>query len=172
MIDTRQRPAASIQAWNTSVLASAIIIELMNAQLSISLSSSCASTLLRLMRLSPRLLAAPAPPPPASAFQSLPVAILPPLPLYRRLLRAHRQFLPPDMRILGDQYIKSEFRLHKNVENPMHIVRLPLPGADGLLDPANEWALTDRVLDRMANVCATSGRRSVERRQDRQSKDR
>ena len=28
------------------------------------------------------------------------------------------------MRLLGDEYIKSEFRAHRNVENPMHIVRL------------------------------------------------
>ena len=27
------------------------------------------------------------------------------------------------MRVLGDEYIKSEFRAHRNVENPMHIVR-------------------------------------------------
>ncbi len=26
------------------------------------------------------------------------------------------------MRVLGDEYVKSEFRAHKNVENPMHIV--------------------------------------------------
>jgi hypothetical protein len=51
-----------------------------------------------------------------------PVALLPPIPLYRRLLRAHRHCLPPDMRMLGDQYVKSEFRAHRNVENPMHIV--------------------------------------------------
>ena len=32
--------------------------------------------------------------------------------LYRSLLRAHRQYLPTDMRSLGDAYVKSEFRLH------------------------------------------------------------
>lgn len=26
------------------------------------------------------------------------------------------------MRLLGDEYIKSEYRAHRNVENPMHIV--------------------------------------------------
>ncbi|KAL8839199.1 MAG: hypothetical protein Q9170_001848 [Blastenia crenularia] len=26
------------------------------------------------------------------------------------------------MRVLGDEYIKSEFRAHRNVENPIHIV--------------------------------------------------
>ncbi|EMD00207.1 hypothetical protein BAUCODRAFT_30673 [Baudoinia panamericana UAMH 10762] len=26
------------------------------------------------------------------------------------------------MRVLGDEYVKSEFHAHKNVENPVHIV--------------------------------------------------
>ncbi|KAL9019400.1 MAG: hypothetical protein Q9185_003292 [Variospora sp. 1 TL-2023] len=26
------------------------------------------------------------------------------------------------MRVLGDEYVKSEFRAHKDVENPLHIV--------------------------------------------------
>ncbi|KAF1810636.1 ACN9-domain-containing protein [Eremomyces bilateralis CBS 781.70] len=50
------------------------------------------------------------------------VALLPPIPLYRRILRAHRRKLHPDMRMLGDQYVKSEFRAHKTVENPVHII--------------------------------------------------
>ncbi|PPQ63572.1 hypothetical protein CVT24_004869 [Panaeolus cyanescens] len=41
--------------------------------------------------------------------------------LYRRLLRAHRN-LPADMRPLGDGYVKSEFRRHKEVTNPAHII--------------------------------------------------
>ncbi|CAN6604604.1 succinate dehydrogenase assembly factor 3, mitochondrial [Trichomonascus vanleenenianus] len=48
--------------------------------------------------------------------------ILPPLPLYRRVLRAHRHCLPADLRKLGDDYVKTEFRLHKNLDNPLHIV--------------------------------------------------
>lgn len=55
-------------------------------------------------------------------FKPAPLALLPPIPLYRRLLRAHRKHLPSEMRLLGDQYIKSEFRAHRNVENPVHIV--------------------------------------------------
>ncbi|KLJ05569.1 acetate non-utilizing protein 9, mitochondrial [Blastomyces silverae] len=49
-------------------------------------------------------------------------ALLPPLQLYRRLLRVHRKKLPKDMRLLGDEYVKSEFRAHRNVDNPIHIV--------------------------------------------------
>ena len=52
-----------------------------------------------------------------------PLALLPPIPLYRRLFRTHRKFLEPEMRLLGDEYIKSEFRAHQKTENPMHIVR-------------------------------------------------
>ncbi|KAK8182985.1 hypothetical protein BKA81DRAFT_373537 [Phyllosticta paracitricarpa] len=52
-----------------------------------------------------------------------PMALLPPIPLYRRILRAHRNKLDTQMRLLGDEYVKSEFRAHKSVENPMHIVR-------------------------------------------------
>lgn len=51
------------------------------------------------------------------------MALLPPIPLYRRLLRTHRRFLPKDMRLLGDEYVKTEFRAHRKVDNPVHIVR-------------------------------------------------
>ncbi|KAN0078907.1 hypothetical protein V8E54_005420 [Elaphomyces granulatus] len=50
------------------------------------------------------------------------VALQQPLHLYRRLLRLHRTKIPPDLRVLGDGYLKSEFREHRNVENPIHIV--------------------------------------------------
>jgi hypothetical protein len=52
-----------------------------------------------------------------------PMALLPPIYLYRRLLRAHRKHLPSEMRLLGDEYVKAEFRAHRNVENPAHLVR-------------------------------------------------
>ncbi|KAK9364034.1 ACN9-domain-containing protein [Lipomyces starkeyi] len=47
--------------------------------------------------------------------------VLPPIPLYRRILRAHRR-LPLEHRFLGDQYVKAEFRHHSDVENPLHII--------------------------------------------------
>ncbi|KAK9239065.1 ACN9-domain-containing protein [Lipomyces kononenkoae] len=47
--------------------------------------------------------------------------VLPPIPLYRRILRAHRR-LPLEQRFLGDQYVKTEFRLHSRIENPLHII--------------------------------------------------
>ena len=48
--------------------------------------------------------------------------LLPAIPLYRRLLRMHRQKLSIEERLLGDSYLKSEFRRHKDIENPLHIV--------------------------------------------------
>jgi hypothetical protein len=48
--------------------------------------------------------------------------LLPPIYLYRRLLRAHRKHLPAEMRVLGDEYVKAEFRAHRDVENPVHLV--------------------------------------------------
>ncbi|KAL3460430.1 hypothetical protein BJX64DRAFT_184508 [Aspergillus heterothallicus] len=50
------------------------------------------------------------------------LALLPPIPLYRRILRIHRKKLDPEMRILGDSYVKSEFRAHQKTENPLHII--------------------------------------------------
>ncbi|KAI0316737.1 hypothetical protein OF83DRAFT_1164226 [Amylostereum chailletii] len=47
--------------------------------------------------------------------------LLPPIPLYRRLLRAHRH-LPVEMRSLGDDYVKAEFRRHQKVDNPVYII--------------------------------------------------
>jgi hypothetical protein len=51
-----------------------------------------------------------------------PLALLPPIPLYRRLLRIHRKKLESEARLFGDTYVKAEFRRHKDVENPLHIV--------------------------------------------------
>ncbi|KAF8220430.1 ACN9-domain-containing protein [Tricholoma matsutake] len=53
--------------------------------------------------------------------QAASATLYPPIPLYRRLLRAHR-FLPTEMRSLGDDYVKAEFRRHKQVTNPAHII--------------------------------------------------
>lgn len=47
--------------------------------------------------------------------------LLKPLDLYRLILRTHRS-LPPELRTIGDPYVKSEFKLHKGSDNPMHIV--------------------------------------------------
>lgn len=75
------------------------------------------------MRTLHRLLAIPSSIGTQSAgLKPVPTALLPPIPLYRRLLRGHRKFLPHEMRVLGDEYIKSEFRAHREVENPLHIV--------------------------------------------------
>ncbi|PHH63686.1 hypothetical protein CDD81_5558 [Ophiocordyceps australis] len=58
----------------------------------------------------------------ASQSKPLRTALLPPIPLYRRLLRLHRKHLPAGMRILGDEYVKAEFRAHRNVDNPAQLI--------------------------------------------------
>jgi hypothetical protein len=68
-----------------------------------------------------------------------PMALLPPVYLYRRLLRAHRKHLPSEMRLLGDEYIKSEFRAHREVENPVHLVCFVVYGGF-LIYFAKNWA--------------------------------
>lgn len=67
-------------------------------------------------------LAAAAAPPAGSVLKPSPMALLPPISLYRRLFRAHRRHLPSEMRLLGDEYIKAEFRAHRNIDNPAHLV--------------------------------------------------
>ncbi|KDQ15923.1 hypothetical protein BOTBODRAFT_31376 [Botryobasidium botryosum FD-172 SS1] len=47
--------------------------------------------------------------------------LLPPIPLLRALLRVHRR-LPLEMRSLGDEYVKAEFRRHRDATNPVHIM--------------------------------------------------
>lgn len=81
-----------------------------------------------MLKLSPRLLANLSAVGSTGAFKPAPLALLPPIYLLRRLLRAHRKYLLPkeggkQARLLGDEYVKSEFRAHRNVENPIHIVR-------------------------------------------------
>lgn len=87
------------------------------------------------------------------------VALLPPLQLYRRLLRVHRKKLDPEMRILGDLYIKAEFRAHRETENPVHIVRSS-PGELCCWLECGGMKLTgaDRVLNGVAALCAEVGR--------------
>ncbi|KAH7138156.1 hypothetical protein B0J11DRAFT_8431 [Dendryphion nanum] len=55
-------------------------------------------------------------------FRPIPMALLPPIPLYRRLFRAHRKKLNQEQRLLGDEYIKKEFHAHKDIDNPVHII--------------------------------------------------
>lgn len=44
------------------------------------------------------------------------------LSLYRSILREHKRRLPPQMKALGDTYVKQEFRLHKTAK-PEHLNR-------------------------------------------------
>ncbi|GAA5889985.1 hypothetical protein JCM16303_003201 [Sporobolomyces ruberrimus] len=59
---------------------------------------------------------------PANATSEIAKELLPPLALYRRLLRVHRKVLPAELRVMGDDYVKAEFRRTKSTDNPLHIV--------------------------------------------------
>ncbi|KAL3471892.1 hypothetical protein BJX99DRAFT_236547 [Aspergillus californicus] len=74
------------------------------------------------MRIFSRLLYATSSTMGSASSLSEALALLPPIPLYRRILRVHRRKLDPEMRILGDSYVKSEFRAHRSTENPLHII--------------------------------------------------
>ena len=72
------------------------------------------------MRLTSRALAKVSP----RTLKPLPpnLTVLPPIPLYRRLLRSHRKYLPPAARVIGDEYVKAEFRRTRDSDNPVHII--------------------------------------------------
>ncbi|RIB25255.1 hypothetical protein C2G38_2067878 [Gigaspora rosea] len=70
--------------------------------------------------------------------------LLPPLTLYRQLLRVHRK-LPPSLRLLGDDYVKSEFKRHKDITNPIHIV--------GFL---NEWQSYLEEIKKQTSILVSS----------------
>ncbi|KAM5462333.1 hypothetical protein MferCBS49748_006564 [Microsporum ferrugineum] len=105
--------------------------------------------------------------PTGSGLRQTPMALLPPIPLYRRLLRAHRRKLPADLRFLGDSYVKSEFRAHRNVENPIHIIGFltewqlyaqQLEGdswADGKLDKAKIDKMSDQQIGQLYELMQT-----------------
>ena len=44
-------------------------------------------------------------------------AAYPVLSLFRSILRAHEKYLPADARALGDDYVRQEFRLHRDASS-------------------------------------------------------
>lgn len=88
------------------------------------------------MRVYTRLLAVATDAGASKPFRPAPAALLPPIPLYRRLLRSHRKRLGVEERLLGDMYVKSEFRAHKDIDNPVQII--------GFL---SEWQLYAQMLE-------------------------
>lgn len=78
--------------------------------------------LLPSMRTFSRLLATATDAGASKPFRPAPLALLPPIPLYRRILRVHRKKLPLEERLMGDLYVKSEFKAHKDIDNPVQIV--------------------------------------------------
>jgi hypothetical protein len=54
------------------------------------------------------------------------------LSLYKRILKEHKLRLPAEMRKLGDDYVKNEFRLHKSSTNREHIDKFYVAWTDYL----------------------------------------
>ncbi|KAI1319512.1 acetate non-utilizing protein 9 [Mortierella claussenii] len=77
--------------------------------------------------------------------------LIPPLALYRQILRAHRVHLPPQFRILGDEYVKAEFHRHKDVDNPLYIV--------GFLEQWQDYL--NHILSASSSQSQTQSQRSV-----------
>ncbi|BGP43817.1 hypothetical protein JCM10450v2_008015 [Rhodotorula kratochvilovae] len=111
-------------------------------------------------RASSRLLAAGIHALSPNATAELATELLPPLPLYRRLLRVHRKVLPAELRLMGDDYIKAEFRRTRSTDNPLHIVgflsewkkyldfheaQIPRSAADAAAAEAEEATRRERV---------------------------
>lgn len=61
------------------------------------------------------------------------------------------------MRLLGDEYVKSEFRAHKDVENPVHII--------GFL---TEWQLYAQKLEGDAWKGETMDKSKIDKMSDQQ----
>ncbi|KAF3986832.1 hypothetical protein FT663_01569 [Candidozyma haemuli var. vulneris] len=80
--------------------------------------------------------------------------LLPPLKLYRSILRAHRTKLPAELRFLGDEYVKAEFKAHKSTDNALHIVGFLTQWQDYLrsIDGGTwqEGKMTQSDLDKMS----------------------
>lgn len=80
--------------------------------------------------------------------------LLPPLKLYRAILRAHLHKLPSELRYLGDEYVKAEFKAHKSTDNPLYIVGFLTQWQDYLrsIDGGSwqEGKMTKDELDKMS----------------------
>lgn len=68
------------------------------------------------------------------------------LTLYRSILRAHKRFLPTQMQDLGNKYVRNEFKLHKNAQQPQQIA-LFFTEWDKYLDQITMTARSREALD-------------------------
>ena len=58
--------------------------------------------------------------------------------LFKTCLRLHRG-LPTQMQIIGDAYVKDEFKRHKAIDNPAQIASCMEAWSVSILCPQNEW---------------------------------
>lgn len=72
--------------------------------------------------------------------------LIPPIQLYRNILRAHSRKLTPELRAFGDEYVKAEFHMHKCIDNPLQIVAFLAQWQDYLSTIDNGSWRTGRLL--------------------------
>lgn len=78
--------------------------------------------------------------------------LLPPLALYRRILRAHK-LLPAAQKELGDLYVKDEFKAHKSTDNPLYIVGFLTSWQDYLhMISSGSWSEGSLTGDQLAKL--------------------
>ena len=80
--------------------------------------------------------------------------------LLRQILRAHRTKLPPNMRSLGDQYVRKEFADMRDVTKPEHLAAFrtgweqylaQIRSQQGFQDRTYGKELSDEAIDTMSN---------------------
>ncbi|KAF2738270.1 acetate non-utilizing protein 9, mitochondrial precursor [Polyplosphaeria fusca] len=109
------------------------------------------------MRVSQSLLATATNVGASKPFRPSPMALLPPIPLFRRLLRVHRKRLPMEERLLGDMYVKAEFKAHKDIDNPVQII--------GFL---SEWQMYAQALEGESWKDAKMDKAKIDKMNDQQ----
>ena len=83
--------------------------------------------------------------------------LITPLRLFKQILKQHnKQFRnEPDMKKLGDEYVKLEFKRHADIENPLYIVGFLTKWQDYLYQLSNgEWqegSLSEEMLNKMSS---------------------
>ena len=68
--------------------------------------------------------------------------------LFKTCLRLHRG-LPTQMQIIGDAYVKDEFKRHKAIDNPAQIASFMEAWAVSIFFRQNEWDVKNHFFRNM-----------------------
>lgn len=90
-------------------------------------------------------------------YEPMTTPLITPLRLFKQILKQHnKQFRnEPEMKKLGDEYVKLEFKRHADIENPLYIVGFITKWQDYLYQLSNgEWqegSLSEEMLKKMSS---------------------